>query len=54
MSWETAGGATAQPSAVAASTEGEDGLRIWVATEKGIEFSDDAGATFSTTIPAGQ
>ena len=54
VSWETAGDATAQPSAVAASTEGEDGLRIWVATEKGIEFSDDAGATFSTTIPAGQ
>ena len=53
-SWETTGGTTGQPSAVAASTDGEDGLQIWVATEQGIEFSDDAGATFSTTIPAGQ
>lgn len=53
-SWERTGGTTGQPSAVAASTDGEDGLQIWVATEQGIEFSDDAGATFSTTVPAGQ
>ena len=50
VTWEEAGGQTAQPAAVAAEVVDGD-LRIWVATEEGIEFSEDGGASFSTTIP---
>jgi hypothetical protein len=51
--WEKAGGSTARPSAVAASADGEGGVKIWVATENGIESSDDGGTSFSTTVRAG-
>lgn len=54
QSWKETGGSTNPPSAIAASMDDENGLRIWVATEKGIEFSDDDGASFSTTVQAGQ
>ncbi|WP_019484277.1 F510_1955 family glycosylhydrolase [Arthrobacter sp. TB 23] len=53
QTWVETGGSTAQPSAIAAAIE-EDELRIWVSTEKGIEFSDDNGASFTTTVQAGQ
>lgn len=53
QSWKTTGGSTDPASAITASMDEENGLRIWVATEKGIEFSDDDGASFSTTVKAG-
>nr|WP_299168260.1 exo-alpha-sialidase [uncultured Arthrobacter sp.] len=54
QTWEEAGGTTAAPAALAATTEGENGLRVWVSTEKGIEYSEDGGASFTTTVRAGQ
>lgn len=53
QTWEEAGGTTAAPSAMAASKEGESDLRIWVSTEQGIEYSEDGGASFTTTLRAG-
>ena len=53
VTWEEAGGQTAQPAAVAAEVVDGD-LRIWVATEEGIEFSEDGGASFSTTVPVAE
>lgn len=53
QTWEETGGSTSQPSAITAAVE-EDELRIWVSTEKGIEFSDDNGASFTTTVQVGQ
>ena len=53
LTWEQVDGQTAQPAAVAADlVDGE--LHVWVATAEGIEFSDDGGASFTTTIPAPQ
>lgn len=51
--WEEAGGQTGRPAAVAAAGSADD-LRIWVATEEGIESSEDGGESFSTTIPAAE
>ena len=52
LTWTTTGGQTGRPAAVAADAA-DDALRIWVATEEGIEFSEDGGASFSTTVAAG-
>lgn len=53
QTWTETGGSTAQPSAIAAHANEEGELRIWVSTEKGIEFSDDEGVSFATTVQAG-
>lgn len=53
LTWEETGGQTAQPAAVAAEVV-DGGLHIWVATEEGIESSEDGGESFSTTIETGQ
>lgn len=45
--WEEAGGQTGQPVAITASTDEDQELSIWVATQEGIEFSEDGGETFS-------
>ena len=53
LTWEETGGQVGQPAAVAADVvDGE--LNVWVATGNGIEFSDDGGASFTTTISAPQ
>ena len=50
LTWDQTGGQVGQPAAVAADVvDGE--LHAWVATERGIEFSDDGGASFATTVP---
>ncbi len=54
QTWKETGGSTDQPSAIAADVNEQEELRIWVSTEKGIEFSDDKGASFTTTVQAGQ
>ena len=47
LTWqETGGGVTGQPAAIAAA-EDTGQLKIWVATDTGIEYSADTGATFS-------
>ncbi|MEO2097223.1 MAG: F510_1955 family glycosylhydrolase [Brachybacterium sp.] len=53
LTWEETGGQTAQPAAVAADVV-DGGLRIWVATEEGVESSEDGGASFSTTVPVAE
>ncbi|WP_026543749.1 F510_1955 family glycosylhydrolase [Arthrobacter sp. 35/47] len=54
QTWEETGGTTAAPAAIAASKERETGLRIWVSTEQGIEYSGDSGASFTTTVRVDQ
>lgn len=51
-SWEETGGMTGQPVAIAASTDEDEDLQIWVATQEGIEFSEDGGETFSAMMTA--
>ena len=47
--WEETGGTTGQP--VAAAGEDSDGeVRLWVATQDGVELSEDGGSTFSRTV----
>lgn len=53
LTWEETGGQTAQPAAVAADVV-DGNLHIWVATEEGIESSEDGGASFTTTAPAAE
>lgn len=53
LTWEETGGQTTRPAAVAADTVDGD-LHIWVATEEGIEFSEDGGTSFSTTTPVAE
>lgn len=50
LTWERTGGQVGQPAAVAADVVGDE-LHVWVATEHGVEFSDDGGTSFSTTVP---
>lgn len=51
--WEQPGGQVGQPAAVAADVV-DDELHVWVATENGVEFSDDGGTSFSTAVPTAE
>jgi hypothetical protein len=50
-SWAPTGGTTAQPVAITATTDEEENLQIWVATQDGLKTSDDGGETFSLMVP---
>lgn len=54
VTWEKTGKAGAEPAAVAADATEEGVLKIWVATANGIEYSEDGGKTFTTTVRASQ
>ncbi|EMY32774.1 BNR/Asp-box repeat-containing protein [Arthrobacter crystallopoietes BAB-32] len=48
-SWQPTGSVDGHPAAVTAVKEGS-ALRIWVATDRGVEYSDDGGATFRSQL----
>ncbi|TJY70487.1 exo-alpha-sialidase [Arthrobacter sp. CAU 1506] len=50
ITWEQAGKVSAPAAAITAAADGEGRLHIWVATDNGVEYSVDGGATFSTDI----
>lgn len=53
LSWEATGG-TAMESGAITAAPGDEGVRIWIATAEGVEFSDDSGTSFSTLVEAGE